>query len=74
MGRGDDRDENLVEERVPLKIIDSFTVPRPESCDECDFGSLCEEGCTCCGATREAQIQSPEDAARLHYYPCRFVL
>lgn len=73
MGERNNRDADFLEGRVPLTLIDSFTVPRPETCDECDFGSLCEEGYTCCGATREEQIQGPADAARLHYYPCRFV-
>ena len=71
MGARNDRHASLMEEGFSL--IESFTVPRPEACDECDFCAANEEGFLCCGANRPSAVQSPNDALAEGFVACRFI-
>lgn len=61
-----------------IEILQCFTVPRPNTCDECDFFSDgADEGSMCCGVgsklLTDGIVTCPEEAAMNGFLQCKFV-
>ena len=81
MGKGNDRNESSMAQGIPtsrIEILPCFTVPKPASCEECDFFSNgADEGSMCCGVgsnlLTDGIVTSPEEAATHGFLQCKFV-